>query len=287
MLSPNRWARLCAGLVFALAVALLPTGAAHAAAPPSSGWNDWSCKPSERNPRPVVLVHGTLANKHVNWLGLAPYLKNRDFCVFSPDHGVLPGVPLFHGLGPIEESAGDLAVFVDRVLEATGAREVDPVGHSQGGLMPRYYLKHHPGAAGKVNELIAIAPSTNGTTLLGLTRLLDIFPGLDKALFLATPALGQQVVGSDFLTALNSDGYTVPGVSYTVIATRYDQIVTPWRSQFIDEPGVRNVLVQDLCALNLSEHAGVGLTDRVVFHEVANILDPSRSRPTTCLSVIG
>jgi hypothetical protein len=92
------------------------------------------------------------------------------------------------------------------------------------------------------------------------------------------------VVGSDFLTELNAGGYTVPGVDYTVIATRYDEIVTPYQSQFIHEPGVRNVLVQDLCPLDISEHATIGLADPVAWHETANALDPAGAEPTTCLN---
>lgn len=267
-----------AGLL-ALPLLALPGGTANAAAP-SGGWNETDCV--SEHPRPVVLVHGTGANATVNWLGLAPYLVERGYCVYSLDYGQLPGVPVFHGLGPIEESSGQLAAFVDEVLAATGASEVDLVGHSQGGMMPRHYLKNHAGAADRVNALVAIAPSTNGTTLLGLTALLDVFPGLADAVDGLSPALLQQVAGSDFLTELNADGYTVPGVEYTVIATRYDEVVTPYRTQFIDEPGVRNVLLQDLCPLNVSEHATIGLTDRMAFHEVANALDPAAAEPTDC-----
>ena len=53
-----------------------------------------------------------------------------------------------------------------RVLAATGAAKVDLVGHSQGGMMPRYYLKFLGGAA-LVNRLVALAPSNHGTTLDG------------------------------------------------------------------------------------------------------------------------
>ncbi|MFF3752799.1 esterase/lipase family protein [Streptomyces sp. NPDC002018] len=252
----------------------------------SSGWNDYSCKPSTAHPRPVVLVHGTFANSIDNWLGLAPYLVNRGYCVFSLDYGQLPGVPLFYGLGPIDASAGQLASHVDRVLAATGATEVDIVGHSQGGMMPRHYLKFLGGAA-KVNALIGIAPDNHGTTLLGLTRLLPYFPGVGHLLNEKTPALADQVAGSAFLTKLNEGGDTVPGVRYTVIATRYDEVVTPYRSQFLSGPEVRNVLLQDLCPVDLSEHVAIGTIDRIAFHEVTNALDPARATPTTCASVIG
>ncbi|MFF4093541.1 esterase/lipase family protein [Streptomyces sp. NPDC001834] len=287
--------RTLAALLLAVAAVAAPTATATAAAEPatltstaatSRGWNDYSCKPSTAHPRPVVLVHGTFGNSIDNWLALAPYLVNRGYCVYSLDYGQLPGVPLFNGLGPIDKSAGQLAAFVDKVLAATGAPEADLVGHSQGGMMPNYYLKFLGGAA-KVNALIGIAPDNHGTTLLGLTKLLPYFPGVEHLLNTNTPALADQVAGSPFLTKLNAGGDTVPGVRYTVIATKYDEVVTPYRTQFLDGPNVRNIVVQDLCPLDVSEHVAIGTLDRIAYHEVANALDPARATPTTCASVIG
>lgn len=284
MLPWKRALRPLAALLLTAAVALVPAaGVAQAAQASSRGWNDYTCKPSAAHPRPVVLVHGTFANSVDNWLALAPYLENRDYCVFSFDYGQLSGVPLFHGLGPIDKSAEQLKTFVDKVLAATGAPETDLVGHSQGGLMPRYYLKFLGGAA-KVNALVGIAPDNHGTTLSGITNLLPYFPGIQDLLTTHTPALADQVVGSPFLTRLNEGGDTVPGVKYTVLATKYDEVVTPYRSQFLSGSGVHNVLLQDLCALDLSEHVAIGLFDRIAFHEVANALDPAHATPTTCAS---
>ncbi|WP_266379285.1 esterase/lipase family protein [Streptomyces canus] len=284
MLPWKRALRPLAALLLTAAVALVPAaGVAQAAQASSRGWNDYTCKPSAAHPRPVVLVHGTFANSVDNWLALAPYLENRDYCVFSFDYGQLSGVPLFYGLGPIDKSAEQLKTFVDKVLAATGAPETDLVGHSQGGLMPRYYLKFLGGAA-KVNALVGIAPDNHGTTLSGITNLLPYFPGIQDLLTTHTPALADQVVGSPFLTKLNEGGDTVPGVKYTVLATKYDEVVTPYRSQFLSGSGVHNVLLQDLCALDLSEHVAIGLFDRIAFHEVANALDPAHATPTTCAS---
>ncbi|MGK4903799.1 esterase/lipase family protein [Streptomyces albus] len=274
-----------ATVALALAAALaLPTATATAApAAAAAGWNDYTCKPSAAHPRPVVLVHGTFGNSVDNWLGLAPYLVKRGYCVFSLDYGQLPGRPFFHGLGPIEKSAEQLSAYVDKVLAATGAGEVDIVGHSQGGMMPRQYLKFHGGAA-KVRALIGIAPSNHGTTLSGLAKLADQFPPVGDVVEEIGPALLQQKEGSDFLEKLNAGGDTVPGVEYTVIATRFDEVVTPYRTQFLDGPNVRNIRIQDLCPLDVSEHLAVALTDRVAWHETANALDPAHATPTTCLS---
>ncbi|MET8166642.1 esterase/lipase family protein [Streptomyces sp. NPDC057456] len=287
MLPWKRALRPLAALLLAAAAATVPATAAHAdsdATASASGWNDYHCKPSAAHPRPVVLVHGTFGNSVDNWLALAPYLTVRGYCVFSVDYGQLPGVPLFNGLGPIDKSAAQLSTFVDKVLAATGAAEADLVGHSQGGLMPRYYLKFLGGAA-KVNALVGIAPDNHGTTLSGLANLLPYFPGAEDLLSAATPGLADQVAGSAFLTKLNAGGDTVAGVRYTVIATKYDEVVTPWRTQYLSGSDVHNVLLQDLCPVDLSEHLAIGLLDRIAFHEVANALDPARATATTCASV--
>ncbi|MFD7018218.1 esterase/lipase family protein [Streptomyces sp. NPDC059928] len=286
MLPWKRVLRPLSAVLLAAAATLVPATAAHAQSAPSSGWNDYSCKPSAAHPRPVVLVHGTFGNGTDNWLALAPYLVNRGYCVFSLDYGRLPGVPLFDGLGPIDKSAAQLATFVDKVLAATGAPKADLVGHSQGGMMPRWYLRFLGGAA-KVNALVGIAPDNHGTTLDGLAQLLPYFPGAENLLTLATPGLADQMAGSAFVTKLNQGGDTVPGVHYTVIASKYDEVVTPYRSQFLDGPDVHNVLIQDKCALDLSEHVAIGLTDRIAYHEVVNALDPAHATSTTCASVVG
>ncbi|MCM2414999.1 triacylglycerol lipase [Streptomyces sp. RKAG290] len=283
--------RTLAALLLAVAAVATPTATAAAAAPTaatatSRGWNDYSCKPSAAHPRPVVLVHGTFGNSVDNWLVLAPYLVNRGYCVYSLDYGQLPGVPLFNGLGPIDKSAGQLATFVDKVLASTGTSKADIVGHSQGGMMPNYYLKFLGGQS-KVNAMIGLAPDNHGTTLLGLANLLPYFPGAGGLLNSATPGLADQVAGSPFITKLNAGGDTVPGVHYTVIATRYDEVVTPYRTQFLDGPDVHNVLLQDLCPVDLSEHVAIGTIDRVAYHEVANALDPAHATRTTCASAVG
>jgi len=275
-----------------LAGGLLPAGAAHAAdpiaaakalaAPGVPGANNWSCKPSAAHPRPVVLVHGTFGTGSDSWLVAAPALASHGYCVFALTYGTEPGVSLFAGLAPVTDSAAELATFVNGVLAATGAGQADLVGHSQGGMMPRYYLRFL-GGAGKVHTLVGLAPSNHGTTLNGLAALAAAIPGALDLIRSGCPACADQIVGSALLQKLNAGGDTVPGVSYTVIATRYDEVVTPYTSQFLSGDDVRNVTLQRLCVLDIAEHVAI-VADPVALHEVLNALDPAHAGPTTCLS---
>jgi triacylglycerol esterase/lipase EstA (alpha/beta hydrolase family) len=260
-----------------------PIAAAKAlAAPGVPGANNWSCEPSAAHPRPVVLVHGTFATGSNNWLVAAPALASRGYCVFALTYGAEPGVPLLAGLAPVADSAAQLATFVEGVLAATGAARADLVGHSQGGMMPRYYLRFLGGAA-KVHTLVGLAPSNHGTTLNGLFTLAAAFPGALDLVRSVCASCADQAAGSAFLQRLNAGGDTVPGVRYTVIATRYDEVVTPYTSQFLSGGDVHNVTVQRLCALDIAEHVAIAV-DPVALHEVVNALDPAHARATTCLS---
>ncbi|MEV0617974.1 alpha/beta fold hydrolase [Nonomuraea sp. NPDC050404] len=261
--------------------------AAHATLNPGAdpaGANDWDCRPSVAHPRPVVLVHGTLANMTINWFTLSPLLRNQGYCVFAFNYGQqsalrlgLPGAIPPGGTAPVDESAGELAVFVDRVLAATGAPDVDLVGHSQGGMMPRHYLKFLGGAR-KVGSLVGLAPSNHGTTLLGLSRI----PGVPELLTTAGgESVRDQIAGSAFLRRLNQDGDTVPGVRYTVIASRLDEVVTPWRSAFLDGPQVTNIVLQHQCPLDVSDHLAISFDARAL-HLVLNALDPAHATPVDC-----
>jgi triacylglycerol esterase/lipase EstA (alpha/beta hydrolase family) len=279
-----RATRTVLALLLAAPAAVFALAAPAQAAAPTSGVNDFGCRPSAAHPRPVVLVHGTFGNAWDNWLVGAPYIASRGFCVFELDYGQVPGIPLFHGLGPIEDSAQQLSDYVDQVLGATGASQVDIVGHSQGGMMPRYYLKFLGGAA-KVHTLVGLAPSNHGTTLDGIATLAQkYFPGAIGLVGTACPACSEQVQGSAFVQNLNAGGDTVPGVHYTVIASRYDEVVTPYQTQFLSGPNVQNVLLQNLCGLDLSEHVAIGTVDKIALHETVNALDPAHASTTDCWS---
>lgn len=251
---------------------------------PPPGANDWKCKPSAKHPRPVVLVHGTWGNAVGNWPVLSAALAADGYCVFALNYGAKPG-EVSKGRGPIPDSAKELMLFVDKVLQSTGAAKVDLVGHSQGGgLLPRWYLKFEGGAA-KVNHLVGIAPSNHGATLSGLTILLKQFQLIDPTADLTGQAFKDQTVGSDVNKKLDADGDTVPGVLYTTLVSRLDEVVTPYQQQFLKAgPGatVRNITLQDGCPLIVSEHAAAPYHP-VVVQLVRNALDPQNAKKPLCL----
>lgn len=237
------------------------------------GIDDWSASPSKKHPRPVILVHGTFGNADNYWISTAPMLVAAGYLVYRLDYGRLANVGVLHGLGPVRESARELSTFVDRVLEATGADKVDIVGHSQGGMMPRYYLRFFGGAQ-KVCQLIALSPSNHGTTAMGITNLARQFTGAMELMeTLNTPGCVDQIEDSKLLRELNEGRETEPEVQYTVIATKYDEVVTPYTSSFLKEgPNVRNILLQDVYPTDMSEHVLI-FSDPLAIREVIKVLD--------------
>jgi triacylglycerol esterase/lipase EstA (alpha/beta hydrolase family) len=254
------------------------------ASPP--GANDWTCKPSSAHPRPVVLVHGTFADMSDSWQALSPLLKNNGWCVFALNYGSYAGSGALgiYGTGEIRNSAQELSAFVDKVLAATGAAQVDLVGHSQGGMMPRYYLKFLGGGA-KTHALVGLSPSNHGTTVDGIGILARFFPGGEQFTGALCPACEEQIVGSSFLAELNSGGDTVPGVEYTVIQTRYDQVVTPYTSAFLSGSNVKNILLQNQCVLDLGDHLSMPY-DHIADADVLTALDPLHPRHPLCTPIL-
>jgi triacylglycerol esterase/lipase EstA (alpha/beta hydrolase family) len=270
------------------------TGSAGFLSPdtPPPGANEWSCRPSSAHPYPVVLLHGLGSNMGENFGTLSPLLKNNGYCVYALNYGETAlSLGRIFGLETDFKSPYELSAFVDRVLGATGAAKVDIVGHSEGGQMPNYYLRFLGGGA-KVHTLVGLAPDNHGTDVSGLLNLANqlatAIPPLADVIYGAlnwqSPALADQKFDSAYMQKLTSVPDTVPGVNYTVIETKYDSVVTPYKSSFLSGPGVRNITIQDKCALDFSEHIGLAW-DHVALREVLNALDPAHARSTLCTPV--
>ena len=262
-----------------------------------AGSNSWSCKPSAAHPRPVILVNGTFATMGENWSVLSPLLANKGYCVFAFNYGATFVTTLTGGnissIDHIDGNAAELQAFVNKVLGATGASKVDLVGHSQGGMMPSYYLKFLGGAS-KVGSLVGLAPSNHGTDLDGIVSygytLGTVFPALMPSITLALslggiPAAADQMVGSAFMQKMATKPDTVAGVRYTVITSKYDEVVTPYQSQFLSGPNVTNILLQDQCDKDYADHIAVAF-DHIALQDVLNALDPATARTPTCSTVL-
>jgi len=266
-------------LAGATATALAPTT-------PPPGANNFSCKPTAAHPYPVVLVNGTFANMDDNWQAAAPLLANNGYCVYAFNFGGTSATSPIQGTGDIAASAAELATFVNTVLTATGAAKVDLVGHSQGGLMPRYYL-NFLGGASKVNDFVALAPSNYGTTLDGLTELASLLgasSAINGTLSEVCEACVQQEEGSAFLATLNATP-TVPGVQYTVIESVDDEVVTPYTNAFLPAAAnVTNITVQHQCILDASDHLEIA-ADPIALADMLNALDPASPVHVPCLVV--
>ncbi|QIX27693.1 alpha/beta fold hydrolase [Nocardioides sp. JQ2195] len=252
-------------LTAAAAVALVPTASAQADGFPvplptspagdPPGANDWSCRPTAQHPSPVVLVHGTFGDRKNLLENLSRGIKTAGFCVFSLDYGN-------RATGDIAESAKTLKKYVAKVRRATGAQKVSLVGHSQGGMMPRYYIKFLGGAK-VVDDLVGIAPSNHGTDAIGNLRPLMGLTG--PILDVVCRACNQQGTDSAFLRRLNAGDETPGRVSYTQITTTHDEVVVPHTSGYL-EPGRRttNLTLQNACPRELAEHLLIPLAKPTV-----------------------
>ncbi|MGB3773347.1 MAG: alpha/beta fold hydrolase [Rhodococcus sp. (in: high G+C Gram-positive bacteria)] len=217
------------------------------------GTNDYSCTPSAAHPNPVILAHGTGGGQQTNWGVYAPLLKNEGYCVFALTYGALPGpwpLTAIGGLTGTEEKGAQFASFADTVLQATGADKFDVVGHSQGTVIPSYYA-HFLGGADKIDKYVSLAPLWKSQI----------------------PIPGQEW--------LRTTPTYLPNITYTNIMTRYDQLVVPYTAGYVEAPNATNIVVQDTCDQDFSEHAAIAGSPRAAAF-VLNALDPTNPRPVPC-----
>ena len=232
-------------------------------------------------PPPVLLVPGTGSNPQHNFSwNWEPALTNLgiSWCAVT-----LPG----NALGDVQV-AGEYVVDGIRALHQRAGRRISIIGHSQGGMLPRWALRFWPDTRSMVDDQIGFAPSNHGTT--GAAVLCSIG---------CAAADWQQSDTSEFIKALNSYQETFPGISYTEIYTHFDEIVTPnsddTGSSSLHGGGgdITNFAIQDLCPLDLNEHLGIGTQDIVAYALAVDALqhpgpaDPSRIPSTICIPPMG
>ena len=195
---------------------------------------------------PVLLIHGTTSNSRAN------FSWNWDRA-FDHEHRAHCDVDLPDSGNSDIQTAAEYVVHGIRTLHASAGSRIDLLGHSQGGMIGRWALKYWPDTRDMVDDYVSLAASNHGTAVFAV----QCAVGLP-----CTAANWQQRTGSDFLTALNRGPETWPGISYTQIYTRTDEIVIPnsdstGSSSLPPATDVRNIAVQDLCPTETVEHFGM------------------------------
>ncbi|UGT45501.1 hypothetical protein LTV02_19850 [Nocardia yamanashiensis] len=254
------------------------------------------CVPAAARPEPVILLAGFGAVGDISatidrqMSLITGGVRAEGGCAYPFAYGI---VGPMHAAAPIAESAVQVAGFVDEVLSRTGAGRVDIVAHSSGALVADYYLKFLGGAP-HVRRVAQLAPVTHGTTATTLTAGLTLpeYPstpadfvestGLAGTLAATVPAVRGALdclAGAAVITQILDGGVTVPGVEYSVLATRFDQVLTPpGTASFIAEPGVRNDFYEDLhpeaapashAALPMQPGAAAWVLDRLYGEQVS------------------
>jgi triacylglycerol esterase/lipase EstA (alpha/beta hydrolase family) len=277
-------------LALALAVGGIAVGGTASAATAAGGYDNPSCQPSAAHPSPVVLLHGLGGNGPGNVGPIALQLAAAGYCTFDLTYGEeAPGIPV-GGLVDVDQSAQQIKAFIEQVRTETGAAKVDIIGHSEGGFQSLYVPKEL-GIASEVDKVVALAPPTHGTSFAGLVSVantLQLRQLVDQVLKqFGCPACDQLITGGSGVVKLDTGPIAQPGIDYTVIASRSDELVTPHQSAttaetaFIDEPGVTNEYVQDACPFDPVGHIGLAY-DLDVENMIANALDPAHAGPVTC-----
>lgn len=190
----------------------------------------------ENDSDPVVLVHGygsSIVGDVSSYISWSYYVGRLEADGFDTHVVTLSAA----GMQDITASAAELDTFIDGVISETGARKVDIVCHSMGGLVSRYYIKKMGGSA-YVDDLVTIATPHRGTVVAA------IGPGRSAR---------QMEVGSDFINALNSVDTTPGTVDYTAVHANNDEMVVPQQNGFFD--GAVNI------NMNVYEHATILFND--------------------------
>lgn len=281
--------RFFLGVALAASVSAFVVPGASTAA--TSGYNDFTCKPTAAHPDPVVLLHGLGGTGDGDLGPMAKTLAGQGYCTYTLTYGKPSADSPIGGTVDVDTSAHEIATFIDKVLSSTGAAKVDLVGHSEGAFQSLYIPKVL-GYAPKVGNVVALAPPTHGTTFVGLVTVAqgtDLTFLVNNVVPLGCPACSQLVTGGSAVKTLDNGPIAQSGVKYTIVASRTDVLVLPHQSTalntaetaFVAEPGVHNAYVQDTCPADPVGHIGLAF-DSDVTQMVSNALDPAHATAVTC-----
>lgn len=239
----SRRRKLCILLAFMFGLGLLAIPGSSQAATPK---------------QPVIIVAGTTSPAFANE-PLASRMRNDGYSVWIY---VLPNL----GLTDVHDSSAGLASLVDSVRTSTGAPKVSLVGHSQGGLVARDYVKTRGGST-KVDKIISLGAPHYGTAIANIAA----FLGFGNCIGIV--ACQQMAIGSSYLSGLNAGDDSIGDVKYTNIASKLDEVVNPYTTSFLNssDGNITNVAVQSKCWARVVGHVGL-ILDGTVYSGVRQAL---------------
>ena len=145
--------------------------------------------------------------------------------------------------GDLGLQARTLETAVRAVLDRTGAKSVDVVGYSAGGVVARLWAKDYGGAA-EARRIVTLGSPQHGTALAALGSLVRG----------ACPLACQQLVPtSALLTALNTAPELPTGPVFVSLWSARDQVVVPPDSARLT--GAVNIEIQQVCAGSAVSHS--------------------------------
>ncbi|WP_405805134.1 esterase/lipase family protein [Streptomyces sp. NBC_01187] len=238
---------------------LYPTGL-RAERLPGAGEPSLRLPTEGRTAPPALLLHGLFDNRSVFVLLRRALRKHGWRHVHALNHSPLTG--------DIRAAAERLGEHVERVLEHTGHRRLDLVGHSLGGLIGRYYVQRLGGDA-RVRTVITLGTPHSGTRLA---------PAL-----LVHPVARQLCPGSSVLRELAAPVPEGCRSRFVCFWSSLDALMIPSETARLDHSDLRvsNVHVHGVGHLTLPVDSGVSarireelggeIHDRPAAPEVADV----------------
>jgi len=196
-----------------------------------SGWSDTLIVTITN---PVVLVHGIFSTPEA-WNLMRLNLESEGLKVYTAQYAL----DKIGTMGDIKYFAGTLSIEISRILAETGAKKVDIVAHSMGGLVSRWYIEKGDGA-NKVDKLVMLGTPNSGSELCYFLPGTNPFARLKQLplyiIYGISPeiapgfALEQMAPGSPFLMSL---GYSSRPNYYIIAGTNHNEGVLWWSGKIL------------------------------------------------------
>lgn len=217
------------------------------------------CVPSSAHPYPVVVLPGADGSPEetdAQWATMLGALRGAGYCTVLFQGGITEDK---RWNGDMPGEAQQVADFIAKVRQTTGAPKVEIVAHSAGTIVSNYYLKVLGGAP-TVSHAVFLTPEARGCDGAGVlqiknppitpVQILTALPFLQPVLAASSHEMAvamQMTPNSTVYKAIFDTTVTQPGVTYSTMATRNDQLATPAPAcSTLNEPGVVNAVYEDL-----------------------------------------